>query len=268
MDPLALVPYAIAAAGGRTDGVDNSQLVAAGLTLLQRSAPLVRALAGRRSALLLPPGPAWIVALAASDGHGAVLLAPDQGAREQELSAWNVGAVFTISPLSEGLPPGTPHVLLDDAPRRATVVTTDRVQEVDLGSHFALDLVGDMDGPGSPEECVLFAATGHAASHRQVIDAARDAMRSEQFTPVDRTVSTVAPRSLDELALGMLAPLLAGGQLRPLTEHSTNALLRAVRDIDATMIVMPATTNEPLATEGAEHADQLARIKRVVRVSS
>ncbi len=266
MDPLALVPYAIAAAGGRTDGLDNSQLVAAGLTLLQRSAPLVRALAGRRSAILLPPGPAWIVALAASDGRGAVLLTPDQAAHEEALATWHVGAVFTISALSGGLPPGTPHVLLDDAPRRATVVTTDRVQEVDLGSHFALDLVGDTDGPGSPEECVLFAATGPAVSHRQLIDAAREAMRSEQFTPVDRTVSAVGPRSLDELALGMLAPLLAGGQLRVMTEPSTDALLRAVSDIDATMIVVPATMDAPLVTDDAVHADQLARLKRVVRV--
>ena len=51
-DPLALLPLALAAGGGRI-GVagdehllDAQQLVAAGLTLLQRSAPLVRALSG------------------------------------------------------------------------------------------------------------------------------------------------------------------------------------------------------------------------------
>ena len=50
-DPLALLPLALAAGAGRI-GVagdalyDAPQLVAAGLTLLQRSAPLVRALGG------------------------------------------------------------------------------------------------------------------------------------------------------------------------------------------------------------------------------
>ena len=52
-NPLGLLPIAIAASGGRVDGFEAQQLVAAGLTLLQRSAPLVRALSGRRSAILL-----------------------------------------------------------------------------------------------------------------------------------------------------------------------------------------------------------------------
>ena len=64
-DPLALLPLALAAGAGRV-GVagadagdyDAQQLVAAGLTLLQRSAPLVRALSGRRAAILLPTVPA------------------------------------------------------------------------------------------------------------------------------------------------------------------------------------------------------------------
>ena len=51
-DPLALFPLALAAGSGRIGAVgvdvfDAPQLVAAGLTLLQRSAPLVRALANR-----------------------------------------------------------------------------------------------------------------------------------------------------------------------------------------------------------------------------
>jgi hypothetical protein len=78
-DPLALLPLALAAGGGRigqagadaTDDSEAQQLVAAGLTLLQRSAPLVRALSGRRSAILLPTSPAYLTALAASEGRGA-----------------------------------------------------------------------------------------------------------------------------------------------------------------------------------------------------
>ena len=77
-DPLALLPLALAAGGGRIgaaagDILDAQQLVAAGLTLLQRSAPLVRALSGKRSAILLPTSPQFLTALAASEGRGAVL---------------------------------------------------------------------------------------------------------------------------------------------------------------------------------------------------
>ena len=61
---------------GRVDGFETQQLVAAGLTLLRRSAPLVRALAGGRAALLLPTTPAFVTALAASEGRGAVLVNP------------------------------------------------------------------------------------------------------------------------------------------------------------------------------------------------
>ena len=80
-DPLALLPLALAAGGGRIgavggDAFEAGQLVAAGLTLLQRSAPLVRALSGKRSAILLPTSPHYLTALAASEGRGAVLVNP------------------------------------------------------------------------------------------------------------------------------------------------------------------------------------------------
>jgi hypothetical protein len=49
-DPFAVLPYAAAAGGGRVDAYEAQQLVAAGLTLLQRSAPLAR-----RSRAAAPP---------------------------------------------------------------------------------------------------------------------------------------------------------------------------------------------------------------------
>ena len=64
-DPLSLTSIAIAAAGGSIDGDAASVHVAAGLTLLQRAAPLVRALSGRRAAIMLPTSPQFLVALAA-----------------------------------------------------------------------------------------------------------------------------------------------------------------------------------------------------------
>ena len=69
-DSSTLLPLAAAAGGGFIDGLPATQLVAAGFTLLQRSARLVRALRGKRAALLLNNGPQFLTALAASDGHG------------------------------------------------------------------------------------------------------------------------------------------------------------------------------------------------------
>jgi non-ribosomal peptide synthetase component F len=103
------------------------------------------------------------------------------------------------------------------------------------------------------------------------MDAARRAMRAEQFTPVDRTVTVVSPHALDSVAPGLLAPLLAGGQLRTVAEHTTTALLDAVDEIDATMIVLPSALGDALrdalGLPGWVHADPLARVKRVVRVT-
>src|SRR3954466_3523378 len=104
-NPLALLPLAMAAGGGRigalgaTPVYEAQQLVAAGLTLLQRSAPLVRALSGKRSAILLPTSPHFLVALAASEGRGAVLINPLAAPAEIDfqLRDAGVGAVFTTS---------------------------------------------------------------------------------------------------------------------------------------------------------------------------
>ena len=99
------------------------QSVAAGITLLRRSAPLVRTLAGRRAAILMPTSPAFVTALAASDGRSAVLVNPLATPQEivHQLGDANVGAVFTTASLATRLPPDIPRVLLDDAPRSALV---------------------------------------------------------------------------------------------------------------------------------------------------
>src|SRR3954470_13331263 len=123
-DPLALLPLALAAGNGRIRAAgsdteyESQQLVAAGLTLLQRSAPLVRALAGRRAAILLPTSPQFLVALAAGEGRGAVLGNPLAAVSEVafQLGDANVGAVFTNAALAPRVPEHVARVLLDDAP--------------------------------------------------------------------------------------------------------------------------------------------------------
>ena len=174
-DPLSLFPLALAASGGRLDGIECQQLVAAGLTLLRRSAPLVRALSGRRSGILVPNVPALIVALAASDGRGAVVFEPASTAADLEwqLSDANVGAVFTTNDLATRLPGDMPLVLLDDAPRFAQVRIEGNRRDIDLGSHVGLELEGSLDAEGLDEECVVVygSASPHPSvlTHRQLI---------------------------------------------------------------------------------------------------
>src|SRR3954471_11146653 len=141
-DPFSLLALAAAAHGGRIDEFEAQQLIAAGLTLLQRSAPLVRALAGRRAAILLPTSHQFYVALAACEGRGAVLVNPLAAPAEIafQLQDAGVGAVFTVAPFAARLPAGVPTVLLDDAPRTARVVVDGTARDVDLGAHFGLDL--------------------------------------------------------------------------------------------------------------------------------
>ncbi|MEN9791855.1 MAG: hypothetical protein RLZZ63_1513 [Gemmatimonadota bacterium] len=211
MDTLAL---RLAAAGGRIDDLPASQLVAAGFTLLQRSAPLVRMLAGRRSALLLPPGPAAVVALAASDGRGAVVL--PLGVSPQELTArcapGDVGAVFTLASHRNQVPASLGAVLLDAIPRSAMVCTPEgREQTVDLGSHVGLSVEGETDIPGRDEECLLLASTPPVVlTHREVLDL--DGLE-HTVAHVIAQAPTAAP-PVASLLSELLIPLLAGRTLR------------------------------------------------------
>lgn len=221
-DPLALLPLAIAAGGGQLGPYPAAPLVAAGLTLLQRSAPLVRALAGRRSAILLPSGPAFLVALAASDGRGALLL--DRQASPESM-AWalrdaDVGAVFTHEEMVPLLPDGTPVVVLDDAPRMARVRVPGRAMDVDLGSHHGLALEGDTATEGRDEECLAVYAPSGArivCTHRALIAAGRAAVAELLLTPVDHVLSLLPCHDVEALAVCLTAPLMAGARVSVLS---------------------------------------------------
>lgn len=202
MDTLAL---RLAAAGGRIDDLPASQLVAAGFTLLQRSAPLVRMLAGRRSALLLPPGAAAVVALAASDGRGAVVLSSDAPASEIAAlcAACDVGAILTIEAHRPLVPTSLGVVLLDLIPRTAMVRSPEgREQTVDLGSHVGLTIEGETDLPGREEEAlVLPSAPAMMLTHRALLD-------------VESLGMAIDPARGDAAIItALLIPLLAGHAL-------------------------------------------------------
>jgi long-chain acyl-CoA synthetase len=223
-DPLAVLPLAIAAAGGRVDGHDAGRLVAAGLTLLRRSAPLVRALQGRRAAILLPTGPAFLTALAASEGRGAVLVNPLAAPREvaHQLADADVGAVFTNAALAAKLPDGAPRVLLDDAPAAARVEVGGAARDVDLAAHAgdALALAGDTATAGRDEEAAVVYTSamagqplGAVLTHRNLVANGRATVEAAAFTPADHALAVLPFSHLFGLVVSGVAPLLAGGRV-------------------------------------------------------
>jgi len=229
-DPLALLPLAIAAGGGRigahgsdrADDFEAQQLVAAGLTLLQRSAPLVRALSGKRSALLLPTSPAFLTALAASDGRGAVLINPLAAPAEIAFQCHdaNVGALFTISSFVPRLPPHLPAVLLDESPRSARVLVDGRSYDVDLGAHHGLSIEGERDVDGRDEEAVIVYTSamrgtplGAVLTHRNLLANARATIEAMEIVSTDHVFAILPYAHLFGLTVTGSAPLIAGARV-------------------------------------------------------
>ncbi|MGZ8491709.1 MAG: AMP-binding protein [Gemmatirosa sp.] len=223
-DPLAVLPLAAAAGGGRLDTYDAAQLVAAGLTLLRRSAAVVRALQNRRSAILLPTSPAFLVALAASEGRGAVLVNPLAALPEiaYQIADSDVGVVFTSTALAARVPAGVTLVLLDDAPRMARVVVDGTARDVALDSHQgdALDLVGSTDTEGRDEEAAIVYTSamagrplGAVLTHRNLISNARATIEAAEITTAEHALAVLPFSHLFGLVVSGLAPLLAGGRV-------------------------------------------------------
>ncbi|MGZ8377674.1 MAG: AMP-binding protein [Gemmatirosa sp.] len=223
-DPLAVLPLAAAAGGGRLDTYDAAQLVAAGLTLLRRSAAVVRALQDRRSAILLPTSPAFLVALAASEGRGAVLVNPLAAPPEiaYQIADSDVGVVFTSTALAARVPAGVTLVLLDDAPRMARVVVDGTARDVALDSHQgdALDLVGSTDTEGRDEEAAIVYTSamagrplGAVLTHCNLISNARATIEAAEITTAEHALAVLPFSHLFGLVVSGLAPLLAGGRV-------------------------------------------------------
>jgi len=253
-DPLALLPLALAAGNGRigaagADAFDAQQLVAAGLTLLQRSAPLVRALSGKRAAILLPTSPQFLTALAASEGRGAVLVNPLASAVEIEYQCRdaNVGAVFTATPLAARVPAGIPFVLLDDAPRSARVVTPDRTQDVDLGSHHGLTIEGERDVRGRDEEAVIVYTSamrgvplGAVLTHANLLANARSTVEAVAQTSDDDVLALLPFSHLFALTVTCSAPLLSGARVRTMDRFNPVRAAELLADGVTEVVGVPA----------------------------
>lgn len=248
---MDLVPLRAAAGGGSIDGLPAAQLVAAGFTLLQRNATLVRALAGKRSAVLLPTSPQFLVAMAASDGRGAVLLNPLASGAEIafQLADADVGAVFTVRALATRLPPGTVHALLDHAPVEATAVAADgSTAQVDLGSHFGLELSGEADVPGRDEECAVVYTSamegrplGAILTHRNLLANARQTVETAANVPDDHVLAVLPYSHLFGLVSSCLAPLIAGARVTTVARfNALSAVDRIEQDGITEVVGVPA----------------------------
>jgi len=251
--PLSPLPFVdlltlrAAAGGGSIDGVPAAGLVAAGFTLLQRSPALVRALAGRRAAILVPTSPQFLVALAASEGRGAVLINPLATGAEiaYELQDANVGAVFTLRSFASRLPSGTVHALLDGAPGSAEVVASDGSSaRVDLGTHFGLELQGDGDEPGRDEECVIVYTSAMAGrplgailTHRNLLANARQAVHAGQIGTGDHLLAVLPYSHLFGLTASAMAPLIGGARVSTMARFNALTALDRILNDDVSIVV-------------------------------
>jgi long-chain acyl-CoA synthetase len=253
---MALLPLAIAAGGGRIsaagDGATDfeaQQLIAAGLTLLQRSAPLVRALSGRRSAILLQTSPAYLTALAASDGRGAVLINPLAARAEIafQCSDANVGTIFTTTAFASRLPGDIVTVLLDDAPTRATVVADGRTTEVDLGSHHGLSLEGERDVEGRDEEvAVVYTSAmrgtplGAVLTHHNLLANARSTIEALAITGDEHVLAALPYAHLFGLTVTATAPLMVGGRVTTMERFNPLKAIELLQNGVTLMVGVPA----------------------------
>ncbi len=245
-DPLSLLPLALAAGDGHIDGFPATQLVAAGVTLLQRCAPLVRALAGRRAAILLPTGPGFLVALAACEGRGAVLVNPLAAPPEvaYQCRDADVGAVFTIASLVPKLPAGLPCVVLDAAPRSATVLADGAGREIDLGSHVGLMLEGEVGIEGAAEEAAIVYTSAMAGTplgailtHENLLANARSTIEASRATADDHMLALLPFSHLFGLTVTGIMPLLTGGRVTTMGRFNPVRALELLEQGTVTQLV-------------------------------
>ncbi|MEP7346207.1 MAG: AMP-binding protein, partial [Gemmatimonadaceae bacterium] len=245
-DPFGLISIAAARGGGSVDGYGASQLVAAGQTLLQRSAPLVRALMGKRSAILLPPSHQFFTALAASDGRGAVLINPLAAPAEVafQLTDAEVGATFTSRALAAKLPPDAPRVYLDDSPRTAVAEVAGDIRTIDLGSHVGLAIEGDPDVPGSDDEAVVVYTSamaglplGAVLTHRNLLANLRSSLKATDASPADHALAVIPFAHLFGLVVSGLTPLLSGAKLTCMERFHPVRAINAIEELGISVIV-------------------------------
>ncbi len=244
-DPLSLLPFALAARRARLDTFESQQLVAAGLTLLQRSALLVRAMSGRRAGIFLPTGPAFLTALAACEGRGALLINPLATIPDiaWQLADANVGAVFTTKVFAPLLPAEFPTVLLDESPQFAHVRARLRSTRVELGTHHGLLLEGDRDAEGQDEECIVTYGTPLVSAsmrvsltHRDVLAMGHATAGAAAMTNADHVLALLPYSQPSGFIEAGVAPLLAGARVSTMEQFHAGTALAHIAHEQITLV--------------------------------
>ena len=218
-NPLSLISLAAAARRGKIDGGDARQLVAAGVTLLQRCAPLVRELGRGRGAVLLENSAAYLVALAACEGRGAVLLDPHSEADDisRALDESDGRVVFTVERYAAAVRKETAMVLLDELPGHVVFVHGDERRRVDVGTHFGLSIEGEEESEGREEEAIVARDSAGGAfrsfTHRELLEAARGVVSAAAIDAGDEVRVLLPFHDVYGLCSGLIAPLLAGARV-------------------------------------------------------
>ncbi len=248
-------------------------MIAAGLTLLARCPPLVRALSGKRAAVLLPTSPAFLTALAACEGRGAVLINPLAAPPEvaYQIADAGVAAVFTIASLARKVPDHVTRVLLDEAPRAARVIAEGRTLDVDLGSHVGMQIEGDTETEGRDEECAIVytsamegRALGAILTHRNLIANARATADAAGLTGADHSLALLPFAHLFGLTVTMSAPLLAGGRVTAMDRFNASRAIELLRTQGITLLTaVPSVFSALLAVLGRTGATLDAPALRV-----
>ena len=250
-NPLTYLPLALAGANGELNALSARRLISAGVALLQRSAPLVRALSGHRSAILLPPSPAFLVALAASEGRAAVLLDPlaPPDTLEPALRRHDAAAVFTTVALAERLPSGIPVLLLDEAPDRVTWLGGGERRTIELAWHGGLHLTGEADEPGADEEVLVPCggdargdALGVPLTHRRVMASAVATAVRERLGGRDHTLTIAPSPMLASLVPGVFSPLMVGGRVTTAAHGDPAWVIERLESGGVSALVAPAET--------------------------
>ncbi|MEP6764228.1 MAG: AMP-binding protein [Gemmatimonadaceae bacterium] len=238
-EPMSVLSLAMAAGGGLVDGREAQQWLAAGYGLLSRSVQLVRALSDKRAAILLPPGGAYLTALAASDGRGTVLINPLASRPEivRQILDANVGAVFTNLELATHLPIGIAFALLDEAPLFAQVSIDGVTRTVDLGNHFGLSLSGRTDVEGRDEEAVIVYTSAMAGrplgailTHRNLIANAHASADALGDTSDDKCLSALPFAHLFGLIVCAVSPLVRGGNIALMSRFHPGRALDVIEE--------------------------------------
>ena len=154
----------------------------------------------------------------------------------RQLHDASVTVVFTNVALRGLVAGNVPIVLLDEAPREATVIMGGVANTVDLGSHFGLSLSGSVEGDGRDEEAVVVytsamagAPLGAVLTHKNVLFNAHASANAMGDSAHDVTLVALPFAHLFGLIVAAGSPLLRGARVRTMDRFHPQRALEAIQ---------------------------------------